>query len=72
MYWFLVARKDLEIALGDTHALKGLNIGAALGRSGIAGPVKKEGIDPDTGSKYYPIPGTVVPGVSFGVTSGGA
>ena len=29
MYWLLVANKDLNIELGDTEALKGLNIGAA-------------------------------------------
>ena len=73
MYWFLVARKDLEIALGDTHALKGLNIGAAPWVDlGLRALLKEEGIDPDTEVNIAPIPGTVVPGVSFGVTAAAA
>ena len=73
MYWFLVARKDLEIVLGDTHALKGLNIGAAPWVDlGLRALLKEEGIDPDTEVNIAPIPGTVVPGVSFGVTAAAA
>ena len=73
MYWFLVARKDLEIALGDTQALKGLNIGAAPWVDlGLRALLKEEGIDPDTEVDIAPIPGTVVPGVSFGVTAAAA
>lgn len=73
MYWFLVARKDLEIALGDTQALKGLNIGAAPWVDlGLRALLKEEGIDPDTEVNIAPISGTVVPGVSFGVTAAAA
>ena len=73
MYWFLVAHKDLEIALGDTKALKGLNIGAAPWVDlGLRALLKEEGIDPDTEVNIAPIPGTVVPGVSFGVTAAAA
>ena len=73
MYWFLVARKGLEIALGDTQALKGLNIGAAPWVDlGLRALLKEEGIDPDTEVNIAPIPGTVVPGVSFGVTAAAA
>ena len=73
MYWFLVARKDLNIALGDAQALKGLNIGAAPWVDlGLRALLKEEGIDPDKDVNIAPIPGTVVPGVSFGVTAAAA
>ena len=73
MYWFLVARKDLDIALGDAEALKGLNIGAAPWVDlGLRALLKEEGIDPDKDVNIAPIPGTVVPGVSFGVTAAAA
>ena len=73
MYWFLVARKDLNIALGDAEALKGLNIGAAPWVDlGLRALLKEEGIDPDKNVNIAPIPGTVVPGVSFGVTAAAA
>ena len=73
MYWFLVARKDLNIALGDSAALKGLNIGAAPWVDlGLRALLKEEGIDPDADVNIAPIPGTVAPGVSFGVTAAAA
>ena len=73
MYWFLVARKDPNIALGDAQALKGLNIGAAPWVDlGLRALLKEEGIDPDKDVNIAPIPGTVVPGVSFGVTAAAA
>ena len=73
MYWFRVARKDLNIALGDAEALKGLNIGAAPWVDlGLRALLKEEGIDPDKDVNIAPIPGTVVPGVSFGVTAAAA
>ena len=73
MYWFLVARKDLNIALGDAQALKGLNIVAAPWVDlGLRALLKEEGIDPDKDVNIAPIPGTVVPGVSFGVTAAAA
>ncbi|MEE2996655.1 MAG: ABC transporter substrate-binding protein [Pseudomonadota bacterium] len=73
MYWFLVARKDLNIALGDAQALKGLNIGAAPWVDlGLRALFKAENIDPDKDVNIAPIPGTVMPGVSFGVTAAAA
>ena len=73
MYWFLVARTDLNIAQGDSKALKGLNIGAAPWVDlGLRGLLKQEGIDPDSDVNIAPIPGTVAPGVSFGVTAAAA
>jgi ABC-type nitrate/sulfonate/bicarbonate transport system substrate-binding protein len=73
MYWFLVARKDLNIALGDAQAMKGLNIGAAPWVDlGLRALFKAENIDPDKDVNIAPIPGTVVPGVSFGVTAAAA
>ncbi|PPR09294.1 MAG: hypothetical protein CFH41_02605 [Alphaproteobacteria bacterium MarineAlpha11_Bin1] len=73
MYWFLVARANLNIELGDTQKLKGLNIGAAPWVDlGLRALLKEEGIDPDVDVNIAPIPGTVVPGVSFGVTAAAA
>ena len=73
MYWLLVANKDLNIELGDTEALKGLNIGAAPWVDiGLKRVLTEEGIDAENDGNIAPIPGTVVPGVSFGVTAAAA
>jgi len=73
MYWLLVANKDLNIKLGDTEALKGLNIGAAPWVDiGLKRLLTEEGIDAENDVNIAPIPGTVVPGVSFGVTAAAA
>ena len=73
MYWFLVANKELNIELGDTEALKGLNIGAAPWVDiGLKRLLTEEGIDAENDVNIAPIPGTVVPGVSFGVTAAAA
>ena len=73
MYWLLVANKDLNIELGDTEALKGLNIGAAPWVDiGLKRLLTEEGIDAENDVNIAPIPGTVVPGVSFGVTAAAA
>ena len=73
MYWLLVANKDLNIELGDTEALKGLNIGAAPWVDiGLKRLLTEEGIDAENVVNIAPIPGTVVPGVSFGVTAAAA
>ena len=49
MYWLLVARTDLNIALGDTDALKGLNIGAAPWVDlGLKRLLSEAGLDPKT------------------------
>ncbi len=70
MYWFLVARTDLGIAKGDAKALKGLSIGAAPWvELGLRRLLREEGIDPDKDVKIAPVPGTIAPGVSFGVTA---
>jgi NitT/TauT family transport system substrate-binding protein len=70
MYWLLVARTDLNIALGDTDALKGLNIGAAPWVDlGLKRLLTEAGLDVDKDVNIQPIPGTIVPGVSFGVTA---
>ncbi len=70
MYWFLVARKDLNIARGDAKALKGLSIGAAPWvELGLRRLLREEGVDPDKDVKIAPVPGTIAPGVSFGVTA---
>ena len=73
MYSLLVANKDLNIELGDTEALKGLNIGAAPWVDiGLKRLLTEEGIDAENDVNIAPIPGTVVPGVSFGVTAAAA
>ena len=73
MYWLLVANKDLNIELGDTEALKGLNIGAAPWVDiGLKRLLTEEGIDAENDVNIAPIPGTVMPGVSFGVTAAAA
>ncbi|MEC7491054.1 MAG: ABC transporter substrate-binding protein [Pseudomonadota bacterium] len=73
MYWFLVAKTELNIALGDTDAIKGLNIGAAPWVDiGLKRLLTEVGIDAENDVNIAPIPGTVVPGVSFGVTAAAA
>ena len=70
MYWLLVARTDLNIALGDTDALKGLNIGAAPWvELGLKRLLTEAGLDVGKDVNIQPIPGTIAPGVSFGVTA---
>ena len=57
----------------SAKALKGLNIGAAPWVDlGLRALLKEDGIDPDTDVNIAPIPGTVAPGVSFGVTAAAA
>ncbi len=70
MYWLLIARTDLNIALGDTDALKGLNIGAAPWvELGLKRLLKEAGLDPEKDVNIAPVPGAIAPGVSFGVTA---
>ena len=70
MYWLLVARTDLNIALGDTDALKGLNSGAAPWvELGLKRLLTEAGLDAEKDVNIQPIPGTIAPGVSFGVTA---
>ncbi len=70
MYWLLVMRTDLGIARGDVEALKGRHIGAAPWvELGLRRLLSESGVDPDDDLTIAPIPGTVRPGVSFGVTA---
>jgi ABC-type nitrate/sulfonate/bicarbonate transport system substrate-binding protein len=70
MYWLLIMRTDLGIERGDVEALKGLHIGAAPWvELGLRRLLREAGIDPDNDLTIAPVPGTVRPGVSFGVTA---
>ncbi len=70
MYWLLIMRTDLGIARGDVDALKGRHIGAAPWvELGLRRMLREAGVDPDNDLTIAPIPGTVRPGVSFGVTA---
>lgn len=70
MYWFLVVRADLDIAPGDTDALRGLHIGAAPWvELGLRRLLREAGLDTEKDLKIAPIPGTIAPGVSFGVAA---
>ncbi len=70
MYWLLVMNTDLGIAPGDVEALKGRHIGAAPWvELGLRRLLAESGIDPDDDLTIAPVPGTIRPGVSFGVTA---
>ncbi len=70
MYWLLVMGTDLAIARGDVEALKGRHIGAAPWvELGLRRLLKESGVDPDDDLTIAPVPGTIRPGVSFGVTA---
>lgn len=70
MYWLLVLRADLDATKGDVDAVKGLHIGAApVVELGLRRLLVEAGIDPEREVTIAPIPGTVEPGVSFGVTA---
>ena len=70
MYWLLIMRTDLGIERGDVDALKGRHIGAAPWvELGLRRLLREAGVDPDNDLTIAPIPGTVRPGVSFGVTA---
>jgi ABC-type nitrate/sulfonate/bicarbonate transport system substrate-binding protein len=71
MYWFLIMRTDLNVARGDIESVKGRNIGAAPWvELGLKRLLTESGIDLE-GDKVNiaPVPGSVQPGVSFGVTA---
>jgi NitT/TauT family transport system substrate-binding protein len=73
MYWFLVVRKDLGVAQGDLHALKGLRIGAAPGPvDGLKRMLSESGIDPEREVRIGPVAGSSASGVSFGMAAAGA
>ena len=71
MYWFLVMRSDLDAKQGDIEIVKGRHIGAAPWvEMGLRRLLAEAGIDIEKDAvKIAPIPGTVQPGVSFGVTA---
>ena len=71
MYWFLVMRKDLNIALGDLNALKGKRIGAAPWvEMGLRQLLIDAGFDLVRDDiKIAPVPGALNAGVNFGVTA---
>lgn len=71
MYWFLIMRTDLKVARGDVNSVKGMRIGAAPWvELGLKRLLTESGIDIE-GDKVdiAPVPGSVQPGVSFGVTA---
>ena len=71
MYWFLVMRADIGASRGDVSCVKGRRIGAApwvgmgLRRLLIAAGVDTERDD----VTIAPIPGSLAPGVNFGVAA---
>lgn len=71
MYWFLVMRTDLKIARGDLNAIKGMHIGAAPWvEYGLKRMLRQAGLDIEAdGIDIRPVPGTIKPGVSFGITA---
>ncbi|MEO7402939.1 MAG: ABC transporter substrate-binding protein [Burkholderiales bacterium] len=70
MYWFLVMRKDLNIARGDLKAVRGLRIGAAPGPvDGLKRMLTQIGMDPARDVQIGPVPGSAAAGQSFGVAA---
>ncbi len=71
MYWFLIMRADLNAERGDLDVVKGKRIGAAPWVDyGIRRLLAEAGIDVEKDEvNIAPVPGTVQPGVSFGVTA---
>lgn len=56
MYWFLVAHRDLAIARGDLHALRGRTIGAAPWVDmGLQHLFRQVGLDPERDVRIVPI-----------------
>src|SRR5271169_1280264 len=71
MYWFLVMRKDLDIARGDLDALKGRRIGAAPWvEMGLRGLLAAAGLDLRRDDiRIGPVPGATGSTVNFGLTA---
>jgi NitT/TauT family transport system substrate-binding protein len=71
MYWFLVMRKDLEIARGDLAALNGKCIGAAPWvEMGLRRLLAAAGLDPaKNGIAIAPVPGATGTTTNFGLTA---
>lgn len=71
MYWFLVMRRELDIARGDLAALRGRRIGAAPWvEMGLRGLLTAAGLDPRRdGIQIGPVPGATGTSVNFGLTA---
>lgn len=71
MYWFLVVRRDLEIARGDLQALSGMRLAAAPGVDvGLLMLLEAAGIDLQAQEIHVGLPpGGVPTGLSFGVAA---
>jgi NitT/TauT family transport system substrate-binding protein len=71
MYWFLVMRRDLEIARGDLTALKGRRIGAAPWvEMGLRRLLVAAGLDPAQNDiTISPVPGATGTTTNFGLTA---
>jgi ABC-type nitrate/sulfonate/bicarbonate transport system substrate-binding protein len=71
MYWFLVKRADIGASRGDVSCVKGRRIGAApwVGM-GLRRLLTAAGVDPERDDvAIAPIPGSLAPGVNFGVVA---
>ncbi len=71
MVWLLVMRSELDASPGDVGAVKGRTIGAApMVELGLKRLLAEAGIEVDRdGVKIDRVPGTLDPGVSFGVAA---
>ena len=72
MYWLLVVRSDLQEEPGDINIVKGLKIGAApMVDLGLRRLLTGAGIDIEADGyvRIAPVPGSIRPGVSFGLTA---
>ena len=71
MYWLLVVRSDLQGEPGDINIVKGLKIGAApMVDVGLRRLLTGAGIDIEADDiRIAPVPGSIRPGVSFGLTA---
>jgi NitT/TauT family transport system substrate-binding protein len=71
MVWLLVMRSDLNVSPGDVHSVKGRTIGAApMVELGLKRLLAESGIDLERDDvKIDRVPGTMEPGVSFGVAA---
>jgi ABC-type nitrate/sulfonate/bicarbonate transport system substrate-binding protein len=68
MYWFLVAHRDLAVARGDLHALRGRTIGAAPWVDmGLQHLLRQVGLDPERDVRIVPISGLPDAQPNFGL-----
>jgi ABC-type nitrate/sulfonate/bicarbonate transport system substrate-binding protein len=69
-FWLLVMRAELRVAAGDVSAVKGRRIGAApMVDMAFKHLLTGVGIDPEREVSIVGVPGTMEPGVSFGVAA---